>query len=236
MSHPHLQNNDVIKDAYASWVDFYDYTFGVVSQIGRKHAVKNINRRQGKILEVGVGTGMSLQHYGKHLDIYGIDISPEMLQRAEKRKNIKGLTHIKELREMSACTLDYPDNFFDVVVGMYLITVVPDPNSVMKELRRVCKPGGEIMLVNHFSTEKGLRGWVEHKMVPLSNRIGWHPVFPIEKVLGYKGLKLVGQKSLQPAGVFTMLRFIKTKIENAQDVQSDKMNPRSAGAKKKVAA
>ncbi len=218
MSEQHLKDNEAVKNAYAGWVSFYDYTFGIVSQIGRKHAVRTINRRQGRVLEVGVGTGISLQHYENHLEIYGIDISPEMLKKAEKRKNLKGLSHVKELKEMSACTLDYPDNYFDVVVGMYLITVVPNPNKVMKELRRVCKPGGEVMLVNHFSTEKGLRGWVEHKMVPLSDKIGWHPVFPIGNVLGYEGLKLIGQKSLQPAGVFTMLRFSK-EVESKEEVR-----------------
>ncbi len=110
---------------------------------------------------------------------------------------------------MDAGNLDFPDASFDTVVAMYVITVVPDPEKVMRELARVCKPGGEVMLVNHFSQDDGVRGWVERKMAPFADLVGWHSLFDVSRVMICDELKLMDRRSLRPWGIFTMMRFRK---------------------------
>lgn len=202
-------DEDAVKSAYRRWAPVYDHTFGRVAAEGRKHAVELINQRQGRVLEVGVGTGLSLPAYAGHLDIVGIDLSPEMLEKAHERVVEERLTHVTGLHEMDAGNLQFPDNSFDTVVAMYVMTVVPDPEIVMRELARVAKPGGEVMLVNHFSQEEGVRGWVERRMAPFADRLGWRPVFDVGRVMVCDELQLVEQRSLRPLGLFTMMRFTK---------------------------
>jgi phosphatidylethanolamine/phosphatidyl-N-methylethanolamine N-methyltransferase len=210
-----------VQQAYRRWAPIYDLTFGKIAEAGRKHAVEIINRRKGSVLEVGVGTGLSLPYYGSHLSVTGIDLSPEMLEKARERVQSEDLDHVSELREMDASKLDFADDHFDTVVAMYVMTVVPDPEAVMAELERVCAPGGEVILVNHFSQEEGARGWIEQRLVPLARTLGWHPVFPMERVLGRAGLSLTERQSLRPFGLFTLLRFVR-QVELASDVKPEK--------------
>lgn len=198
-----------VQRAYRRWAPVYDFTFGKLVEAGRRHAVDIINRRKGSVLEVGVGTGLSLPHYGRHLQVSGIDISPDMLNKARERAAKNGLDNVTDLREMDAGKLEFPDEEFDTVVAMYVMTVVPDPEQVMRELERVCAPGGEVILVNHFSQEDGVRGFIERLFAPLASTLGWRPVFPIDRVLGSGGLRLTDRRSLRPLGLFTMLRFVK---------------------------
>lgn len=198
-----------IQRAYRRWAPVYDITFGRLVEAGRRHAVEIINRRKGSVLEVGVGTGLSLTRYGKHLQITGIDISTDMLEKARGRVAKHGLTNVAGLYEMDAGKLEFPDEEFDTVVAMYVMTVVPDPEKVMSELERVCAPGGEVILVNHFSQDEGVRGFIERTFAPLASILGWHPVFPMERVLGQSGLRLTDTRSLRPLGMFTMMRFVK---------------------------
>lgn len=198
-----------VRAAYRRWAPVYDVTFGRVAEAGRKHAVEIVNRRRGSVLEVGVGTGLSLPAYASHLDITGIDLSPDMLEKAQKRVDREGLTNVAGLYEMDASDLDFDDESFDTVVAMYVMTVVPDPDAVMRELERVCAPGGEVILVNHFSQEEGMRGWVEQRMEPLARTLGWRPVFPMDRVMVRPGLRLAERRALRPFGLFTMLRFVK---------------------------
>ena len=198
-----------VREAYRRWAPVYDNTFGLVASAGRRKAVELINQRRGSVLEVGVGTGLSLPHYAPYLRITGIDLSAEMLEKARARVARAGLLNIDGLLEMDASELSFSDASFDTVVAMYVMTVVPDPGKVLLELDRVCKPGGEVMIVNHFSQEHGARGWIERKMAPYADRLGWHPVFPIERVMGAPNLTLVERKSLWPMGLFTLVRFRK---------------------------
>ena len=110
---------------------------------------------------------------------------------------------------MDAGDLKFPDASFDTVVAMYVMTVVPEPETVMRELSRVTKPGGEVLLVNHFSQREGVRGWVERRMAPFADKIGWRSVFDISRVTVCDDLELVERKALRPLGLFTMLRFAK---------------------------
>lgn len=199
-----------VRSAYRRWAPFYDQTFGRFTIDGRKHAVEIINQRRGKVLEVGVGTGLSLPNYGRHLEIVGIDLSPEMLEKAREKVAEERLRNVTGLYEMDASELTFDDNAFDTVVAMYVITVVPEPEKVMRELARVAKVGGQVILVNHFSQDEGVRGWVERRMAPFADKLGWHPVFNVDRVMVCDNLKLVDRQALRPWGLFTMLRFEKT--------------------------
>ena len=202
-------DEDNVKTAYRRWAPVYDNTFGRVAAEGRKHTVEYINQRRGRVLEVGVGTGLSLPDYGQHLEIVGIDLSPDMLDKARERVAEEGLDNVTGLHEMDAGDLRFVDGAFDTVVAMYVMTVVPEPEKVMRELSRVCRPGGEVILVNHFSAEEGVRGWVERQMAPFADKLGWRPVFDFERVMVCPELKLISKRGLRPLGLFTMMRFVK---------------------------
>jgi phosphatidylethanolamine/phosphatidyl-N-methylethanolamine N-methyltransferase len=196
-----------VRTAYRRWAPVYDQTFGRVSNVARRSATSIINARSGSVLEVGVGTGLSLPYYSANLRVVGIDLAPEMLEKARARVALEKLDHVVGLHEMDASDLAFPDASFDTVVAMYVITVVPDPERVMRELARVVKPGGEVMLVNHFSQDDGVRGFVERRMAPFAEGLGWHPVFEFSKVLVCDDLELQERRPLWPAGLFTMARF-----------------------------
>jgi phosphatidylethanolamine/phosphatidyl-N-methylethanolamine N-methyltransferase len=198
-----------VRTAYRRWAPVYDNTFGWVAAEARKHAVEIINTRSGRVLEVGVGTGLSLPAYRRELEIVGIDLSPEMLEKARARVASLGLANVTDLHEMDASSLALPDGSFDTVAAMFVMTVVPEPETVMRELARVCRPGGEVLIVNHFSTEEGFRGWVERRMAPFGDKLGWRPVFEQGRVMVCADLELIERHSLRPMGLFTMLRFRK---------------------------
>ena len=132
-----------------------------------------------------------------------------MLDRARDRVREDQLSNVIGIHEMDAGDLDFPNNHFDTVVAMFVMTVVPDPERVMRELARVTKPGGSVILVNHFSQEEGVRGWLERRMAPFAEIIGWRPVFDVSRVMVCEDLDLVGQNQLRPMGIFTMMRFQK---------------------------
>jgi phosphatidylethanolamine/phosphatidyl-N-methylethanolamine N-methyltransferase len=218
--------------AYARWAPVYDISFGLIADSGRRQAVDHINNRRGRVLEVGVGTGISLPHYKRELKITAIDLSPEMLRRARKRVDDGYLDNVEAVLEMDAGALGFADESFDIVVAMYVMTVVPDPDRVMAELERVCAPGGEVIIVNHFSQEEGLRGWLERRLAPAAATLGWRPEFPIETVMTRDRLRLVEKRALKPFGLFTMLRFAR-QTERASDPAPHREKPRetaSAGA------
>jgi len=198
-----------VLDAYRRWAPIYDHTFGMIAREGRRHAVELINEGAGRVLEVGVGTGLSLPDYDKRLEIVGIDLSPDMLERARERVAAEELGNVTGLHEMDAADLKFPEAAFDTVVAMYVMTVVPEPEIVMRELARVTKPGGQVLLVNHFSQREGVRGWVERRMAPFADKIGWRSVFDVSRVTVCDDLELVERKSLRPLGLFTMMRFAK---------------------------
>jgi phosphatidylethanolamine/phosphatidyl-N-methylethanolamine N-methyltransferase len=201
---------DAVKKAYARWAPVYDLTFGLIADSGRKRSVRHINTLPaGRILEVGVGTGMSLPLYRKDHRITGIDLSPEMLAKARERVRKERLDNVEAIIEMDAGAMSFDDDSFDVVIAMYVLTVVPDPQRVMRELERVCKPGGEVIVVNHFSQDKGIRGTVEKGMARFAEDLGWRPEFPKETVMVCDNLSLVDESPMKPFGLFTMMRFSK---------------------------
>ncbi len=196
--------------AYARWAPVYDPIFGVITGSAIRATMREVNAlAPSNVLEVGVGTGIALPLYKRDHRITGIDLSPDMLARAEKRVNEGRLQNVAALVEMDAAHLTFLDESFDVAVAMFVMTVVPEPEVVMRELARVTKPGGEVMMVNHFSQREGMRGWVERRMAPFADKIGWRSVFDISRVTVCDDLELVERKALRPLGLFTMLRFAK---------------------------
>lgn len=200
---------DAVTRTYRRWAPVYDRTFGIVTRMGRQRAVAEVNRGQGRVLEVGVGTGLSLPGYAPHLEVTGIDYSDDMLAIARDRVTREGLTQVRELRQMDARRLDFPDAHFDWVVAMYLVSVVPDPETVIAEISRVCKPGGQVIIVNHFARETGPLAWIERRLAPLANRLGWHADFEQGRILGETSLQVAEERRLSPAGLFTFLRLQK---------------------------
>jgi len=204
-----LDLNDV-KNSYRLWAPVYDKTFGAVSSVGRRRAIKHLNTLSGHVLEVGVGTGLSLKHYAPHMQVTGIDVSPHMLNKARKKIQRKNLSNAVNVHEMDARAMEFPDNHFDAVVAMYLISVVPDPEQVIAEMARVCKPGGEVIIVNHFARDQGPLSVAEKAIAPFANKIGWHADFPLERTQGQKELVLREQLNFPPMGIFTFLRMEKS--------------------------
>lgn len=196
-----------IRAAYARWAPVYDMVFRAPLYFGRRAAVKRINGLSGKVLEAGVGTGMSLPQYRKELTITGIDLSEEMLARARMRA--ERLDNVDQLVAMDAGDLAFPDDHFDVTVAMYLMPVVPEPVKVMRELERVTKPGGTVIIVNHFSATQGMRARVEKALERFSGRLGWNPEFPKARILRRTSLVLEEEETLPPFGLFTLLSFRK---------------------------
>lgn len=200
---------EAITSSYRRWAPIYDMTFGRITNTGRRHATRVVNQTGGRVLEVGVGTGLALPFYAPEVEVTGIDFSEEMLARARAKVDEEKLTHVRDLRQMDARHLDFPDASFDIVVAMHLISVVPDPEQVMAEMARVCKPGGQILLVNHFAREEGWLALLERKFAPLANWIGWHSNFPKDRVMGVQELYLAEETPLTALGLFTYLRLEK---------------------------
>jgi phosphatidylethanolamine/phosphatidyl-N-methylethanolamine N-methyltransferase len=200
---------DAVKSSYRRWAPVYDGTFGRITRMGRTRAVAEVNKGTGRVLEVGVGTGLSLPDYAPHLQVTGIDYSDDMLARARERVAERRLQNVTELRQMDARTLDFPDGHFDWVVAMYLVSVVPEPERVMAEIARVCKPGGQVVIVNHFARETGPLAWVERAFAPLADRLGWHPDFDRRRILGEPSLRVAEERPVSSVSLFTYLRLEK---------------------------
>ena len=198
---------EAVAKSYARWAPVYDRTFGAVTHAGRRRATSFANHVGGTVLEVGVGTGLALPFYAPHMQVTGIDFSEEMLAKAHERVAGQGLRHVRELRQMDARALDFADESFDTVCAMHIMSVVPDPESVLAEMARLCRPGGSVLIANHFAGRA--EGWslAERLAAPLANLLGWHSDFAIGRVLGHPRLQLVEQLQIRPLGLMTYLRF-----------------------------
>lgn len=196
---------EAVQSSYSRWAPVYDLTFGAITEMGRRRAVDYINTRAGSVLEVGVGTGLSLDRYGADMKVTGIDFSREMLDKAVDKVRRLELAQVRALRQMDARALDFPDDHFDTVTAMHVLSVVPEPERVMGEIARVCKPGGKVVITNHFAQGKGAFAALERVFAPLANTIGWHSDFRIETVLQEDALVLEQRRSLPPLGLMTFL-------------------------------
>ena len=201
----------VIAKAYARWAPIYDFVFGAVFDRGRKAAVAAAERIGGCILEVGVGTGLSLPDYSSANRLVGVDLSAPMLRKAKSRVAERQLGNVNGLAVMDAQHLAFAEAAFDVVVAQYVITAVPDPEATLDEFVRVIRPGGEIVLVNHLGAESGVRALGEKCFAPLARRLGWHPEFGWRRLAHWAarhgGVELVERRAMPPLGHFSLIRF-----------------------------
>ena len=197
-----------VRAAYRRWAGFYDASFGGVSAWGRRAAVRAVNALPGRrVLEVGVGTGLALPHYAPDKRVVGIDLSPDMLARARARVAAGRLAHVEALLEMDAEATSFPDASFDIAVAMFVASVVPHPRQLLTELKRVVRPGGHILFVNHFAAEGGVRWWAERMLAPASRKLGWHPDFRFEALLPPADLAAARRRPMPPFGLFTMVEL-----------------------------
>jgi phosphatidylethanolamine/phosphatidyl-N-methylethanolamine N-methyltransferase len=206
-------DNHTIAKAYARWAPVYDLVFGAVFERGRMAAIAAAEAIGGRILEVGVGTGISLPDYRRSNRLTGVDLSEPMLRKAQERVVNQGLDHVDGVAVMDAQRLGFTDASFDVVVAQYVITVVPDPDATLDEFARVVRPGGEIILVNHIGAEAGLRRAFEQWFAPVARRLGWRPEFPWARIARWAerhgGVELIERSPMPPLGHFSLVRFRK---------------------------
>lgn len=210
---------DVMEKAYAKWAPVYDVLCGPVFLNGRRAAAKAAHEVGGRILEIGVGTGLSFDDYDHTTEITGIDISEPMIARARERLASGRYPFVKELRVMDASALDYPDASFDCVVGQFVITLVDNPERVLSECARVLRPGGQIILVNHLYSEKGIAAAVERLLAQHARKLGLRPEFPFQRLADWAashgGAELIERRKVKPFGVYTLVRFRRAEKQSA---------------------
>ena len=201
----------VMEKAYARWAPVYDVLCGPVFLNGRRAAARAAREVGGSILEIGVGTGLSFDDYDASTEITGIDLSEPMIARARLRAASGRYPHVKGLAVMDAHNLEYPDASFDCVVGQFVITLVADPERVLSECARVVRPGGQIILVNHLYSEKGLAAAVERLLAQQARSVGLRPEFPFQRLAAWAqthgGAELIERRKIKPFGVYTLVRF-----------------------------
>jgi phosphatidylethanolamine/phosphatidyl-N-methylethanolamine N-methyltransferase len=205
----------MVEQAYDRWAPVYDFVFGGVFSKGRKAAIQATNRVGGRVLEVGVGTGISLPQYASHLRIFGTDISEAMLRKAKRRVNDLGLKNVEELAVMDAEKLEFPDNSFDVVMAQYVVTAVPNPEVALDEFARVLRPGGELIILTRISADAGVRRFIERRLQPVVRPLGFRTAeFTWSRyaqwLAGAAEMELVENRPIPPLGHFSLLRIRKT--------------------------
>jgi phosphatidylethanolamine/phosphatidyl-N-methylethanolamine N-methyltransferase len=214
-------DRNVTERAYARWAPVYDLVFGTVFERGRHEAATAAKRIGGRILEVGVGTGISLPDYAPADRVYGIDISEPMLRKARARVEELRLSQVEDLAVMDAEHLLFPDNSFDVVVAQYVVTAVAHPEAALDEFARVLKPGGEIVLLSRVGAEAGARRVLEHWLAPVAWQLGWRTEFSWERYANWLAqkpdMRLAERRPMPPFGHFSLIRFAKQKTQVEPD-------------------
>lgn len=206
-----MDMQDTLK-TYRLFSGSYDVVFGPVFHPGRKEAVRIANDRPGQqILEVGVGTGLSLPFFRKDAKVTGIDVSAEMLAKATKRVERRKLSQVEAILEMDAEDMTFEDSSFDAVLALYVASVVPNPARFVAEMKRVCRPGGTIVIVNHFSSEHPVLRFVEKRLAPLAGKIGFHSDFPLEDFLDGGRLAVREIRPSNAFGYWKLLRCLNDK-------------------------
>ncbi len=216
-------SNDSVAKTYAQWARFapiYDLVFGPALSQGRKDSIAAAERVGGRILDVGIGTGISLTKYSGRNRVVGVDYSEPMLRKAQARVKEHKLKHVEALAVMDGTRLGFPDRAFDAVLAQYVITTVPDPEGTLDEFVRVTRPGGEIILVNHLGAEKGFRADLERSFAPMARKLGWQPEFSWARIDRWMrrngGVNVVERRSMPPFGHFSLIRFERLALARGQ--------------------
>ena len=216
-----ISDTGQVVAAYSRWAPVYDLAFAAVMRAGRLAAAAATSRaaapdgtalfKGGRVIDIGVGTGLELPMFASQARIVGIDLSEAMLRRARDRVSRNKLASVEGLLVMDATRLAFPDESFDVAVVPYVLTVVPEPHRMMDEIRRVVRRGGEIVLVNHFGADRGPLALAEGWLGRHSASLGWHPQFPFsvlsDWVATHPDITLLERRAVQPFGLFTLVRL-----------------------------
>lgn len=207
-----LTTTEVMRVAYRRWAPVYDVLYDKLTGPAARAAVRAVEACGPRILEVGVGTGLSLGYYSPSSEVHGIDLSDSMLARAREKAARPGLDHVKSLQVMDACHLTFEDGSFDGATAQFLITLVPDPEGALGEMARVIRPDGEIVLANHFGADEGPLARIEGAVSPLCTRIGWSSDFKASRIARWAeraGLVVVDLSPVFPGGFFKIMRVRK---------------------------
>ena len=222
MSHgPHLgarmpqqevnMNLESLERVYTNYSSVYDQTFGKAFNQSREFAVRGLPiTPNDEVLEVGVGTGIALPLYPKHCKITGIDLSEGMLKVAQERIDEHQLNHVT-LQRMDAGQMDFEDNSFDLVMAAYVVTAVPDYRKVVSEMIRVCRPGGRIVMLNHFSNGNRLIAAVEKLISPMCQRIGFRTDLSLNHVLKGTSLQVAKKEKMNPLRFWYLVECVNAK-------------------------
>ncbi len=209
-----------VEQAYDRWAPVYDLVFGGVFAKGRQAAITATNKLGGRVLEVGVGTGISLPLYAPNVRIFGTDISEAMLAKARERVAERKLKNVEGLAVMDAENLEFADDSFDVVMAQYVVTAVPNPEKAMDEFARVLKPGGELIILTRVSADEGMRRFIEQKLQPVVRHLGFRTAeFAWSRYAKWlasaHGMELAERRLIPPLGHFSLVRLRKLGIAKA---------------------
>lgn len=212
---PAAQSTDldraVVEKAYARWAPLYDAICGPIFETGRRTAAAAARDVGGRILEVGVGTGLSFADYDASTQVVGIDLCAPMVDKARARLATGRYPHVQSVMVMDAHQMAFADASFDCVVAQFVITLVEDPERVLSECARVVRPGGEIILVNHLYSERGFTAAVERWFARPTRALGLRPEFPFARLAAWAGrhgdIDIIERRPVRPMGVFTLVRF-----------------------------
>jgi phosphatidylethanolamine/phosphatidyl-N-methylethanolamine N-methyltransferase len=190
---------------YSELAPLYDKVFGKIFYSRLERVIEDLDIEPGaKVLEVGAGTGTSFPAYPSHCEVTGIDLAPDMLERAQRKIRENGWTHLKVL-EMNALELEFPENTFDYVMAFHVVTVVPDPVRMIAEAQRVCKPGGTIVIVNHFTTDFPLLGSLTEALDPITRWLGWRTDLRLKPFIETTSLTVEKVYKLSKASLYTVV-------------------------------
>lgn len=200
-----------VERVYSNYARVYDHIFGRIFHESRESAVRNLKVVPGeRILEVGVGTGLALPLYPSSVRVVGIDLSAGMLKKAQERIEKYRLAHIK-LHRMDAGQMEFPDDSFDTVMAAYVVTAVPDYRKVVTEMIRVCRPGGRIIMLNHFSNGNKLIAAVEKVISPLCKHIGFRTDLSLDNVLAGTSLLVARKEKVNPFRFWHLVECVNRK-------------------------
>ncbi len=210
MKTPDLDRS-IVETAYARWAPIYDAVCGPVMVKGRRAAAAAARAIGGKILEVGVGTGLSFDDYDSTTEVTGIDLSAPMLAKAREKMASGRYPYVRDVQLMDAHQMRFADATFDCVVAQFVITLVANPEQVLSECHRVVKPGGRIILVNHLYSETGVAAAVERWAAQRTRALGLRPEFPFARLQAWAHANndaiLVERRKVAPFGIYTLVCF-----------------------------
>jgi phosphatidylethanolamine/phosphatidyl-N-methylethanolamine N-methyltransferase len=201
--------NDFVNRVYENLAWFYDFTFGPALHPGRVDAIRRMAITPGsRVLEVGVGTGINAVLYPRDCTVTGVDLSSSMLEKAHERIARKGVRNVR-LLEMDAADLKFADDSFDIVYAPYVISVVPDPVAVTREMRRVCRPGGRIVILNHFRSKSRVGAWLERMIAPFTLYLGFKSDLDLPAFLVQAELKPVSIEKVNVPRIWSLVTCVK---------------------------